>query len=271
MKLIITDLDGTLLHDDKQFNGALLDQVLQQLDQAGDHFVIATGRELKWVQKVFKGFTDRIDIVASNGAVVKPVGQPAVKTMISQDTLSDLQHFLTESGPLPTGGLRTYTDSEMYLVDGMGQIEDTTYTFMQDLYGQIHQINSLTEVPDPVTTVTGRWDVKPEDGTDMMTRLNDSELPVFATTSGYGTVDILPEGVNKAVALARLMHRINPGEAGQMVAFGDGMNDYEMLQAANQGYVMPNGTTFLLEQPEFKHVTEDNNHDGVLKTILSWA
>ena len=67
------------------------------------------------------------------------------------------------------------------------------------------------------------------------------------------------------------MHRINPGEAGQMVAFGDGMNDYEMLQAANQGYVMPNGTTFLLEQPEFKHVTEDNNHDGVLKTILSWA
>ncbi len=271
MKLIITDLDGTLLHDDKQFNGALLDQVLQQLDQAGDHFVIATGRELKWVQKVFKGFTDRIDIVASNGAVVKPVGQPAVKTMISQDTLSDLQHFLTESGPLPTGGLRTYTDSEMYLVDGMGQIEDTTYTFMQDLYGQIHQINSLTEVPGPVTTVTGRWDVKPEDGTDMMTRLNDSELPVFATTSGYGTVDILPEGVNKAVALAQLMHRINPGEAGQMVAFGDGMNDYEMLQAANQGYVMPNGTTFLLEQPEFKHVTEDNNHDGVLKTILSWA
>ncbi|SUP61047.1 Uncharacterised protein [Weissella viridescens] len=39
MKLIITDLDGTLLHDDKQFNGALLDQVLQQLDQAGDHLL----------------------------------------------------------------------------------------------------------------------------------------------------------------------------------------------------------------------------------------
>ncbi|WP_185696087.1 HAD family hydrolase [Weissella viridescens] len=271
MKFIITDLDGTLLHDDKQFNGALLDQVLRQLALTGDHFVIATGRELKWVQKVFEGFTDRIDIVASNGAVVKPLGQPAVKTMLSQDTLHDLQAFLTERGPLPTGGLRTYTDTEMYLVDGMGQIEDQTYTFMQELYGEIHQISSLTEVPGPVTTVTGRWNVTPKDGTNMMERLNASGLPVFATTSGYGTVDILPDGVNKAVALSQLVRRIDPAGPAQMVAFGDGMNDYEMLQAADQGYVMPNSTAFLLEQPEFKHVAEDNNHDGVLKTIQSWA
>lgn len=269
MEFIVTDLDGTFLDDNKHFNAALFDEVLTDWEAAGNRFVIATGRELKWVEKVFSDFVDRVDIVSSNGSVFRPLGLPEMRSMIAPETLVELQDFIEQSGLLPTGGLRTYTDDAMYLVDGMGEIEPESYAFMSSLYDGVDKIKSLAEVKMPVSTVTGRWPGNHEDGYQVMEAINQSGLPLFATTSGYGTVDILPEGVNKAIALDKLVAALGTTND-HLVAFGDGMNDYEMLKHAYTGYVMPNGNAFLLEQEEFKHAAFDNNHDGVLKTIQAW-
>ncbi|MBM7617704.1 Cof subfamily protein (haloacid dehalogenase superfamily) [Weissella uvarum] len=270
MKFIATDLDGTFLDDQKHYDADLFQQTLNRLADEQTRFVIATGRELKWIQAMFGEFTKQVDIVASNGAVVKPQDHPMIRKQISVATLADLQAFLDERQAVPSGGLRTYTDNEMYTLKGMGELDAQTYAFMEKLYDKINEIDSLAELPEPVSTVTGRWSDNHDDGYRVMQAINDSDLPLYATTSGYGTVDILPEGVNKAFALETLLQTVGDADTNQLAAFGDGMNDYEMLQLADAGYVMPNGDEFLLKQPEFKHVAEDNNHSGVLKTILNW-
>ena len=53
-----------------------------------------------------------------------------------------------------------------------------------------------------------------------------------------------------------------------VVAFGDGFNDYEMLQSVGKGYVMGNAHYKLKEALPRNEVIENNNEDGVAKKIV---
>ena len=73
----------------------------------------------------------------------------------------------------------------------------------------------------------------------------------------------MPATVNKAVGLKKLADHLGIDMA-NVAAFGDGGNDLEMLSSVGHPYVMSNATL----QGDFNHIEIDNNHDGVLKTIL---
>ena len=77
-------------------------------------------------------------------------------------------------------------------------------------------------------------------------------------------VDIIPLGINKGVAIQKLQKKLNikPEEC---VAFGDYLNDYEMMQSVYYSYAMENAI------PELKkvarYIAPPNYKNGVVKTI----
>ena len=77
-------------------------------------------------------------------------------------------------------------------------------------------------------------------------------------------VDIIPLGINKGVAIQKLQKKLNikPEEC---VAFGDYLNDYEMMQSVYYSYAMENAI------PELKkvarYIATPNYKNGVVKTI----
>jgi Cof subfamily protein (haloacid dehalogenase superfamily) len=78
-------------------------------------------------------------------------------------------------------------------------------------------------------------------------------------------VEILPPNVNKGSGLARMCDHLNIA-LDDVVAFGDGDNDYEFIQRAGWGIVMKNG------QPVVKEVADEvigwtNNEHGVVRTL----
>ena len=77
-------------------------------------------------------------------------------------------------------------------------------------------------------------------------------------------VDIIPQNINKGVAIKKLQEKlgIKPEEC---IAFGDYFNDYEMMQAVYHSYAMENAVPELKKVARF--IAPPNYENGVVKTI----
>ena len=82
--------------------------------------------------------------------------------------------------------------------------------------------------------------------------------------SGYSWVDLMRPGVHKGSAMKKLqaLKNILPEEC---MAFGDYLNDKEMLEAVGESYAMANG----LEEVKAvcKHIAPSNDENGVMRVI----
>lgn len=68
IKVIATDMDGTLLDARGQLDLPRLEKILDQLDQRGIRFVIATGNEIHRMRQLLSPLVDRVVLVVANGA-----------------------------------------------------------------------------------------------------------------------------------------------------------------------------------------------------------
>ncbi|VRN14863.1 hydrolase [Streptococcus pneumoniae] len=64
IKVIATDMDGTLLDARGQLDLPRLEKILEQLDQRGIRFVIATGNEIHRMRQLLSPLVDRVVLVA---------------------------------------------------------------------------------------------------------------------------------------------------------------------------------------------------------------
>ena len=68
IKIIATDMDGTLLDPQGQLDLPRLEKILDQLDQRGIRFVIATGNEVHRMRQLLEHLSKRVVLVVANGA-----------------------------------------------------------------------------------------------------------------------------------------------------------------------------------------------------------
>ncbi|GAK30411.1 sugar phosphatase [Weissella oryzae SG25] len=256
--LLVTDLDGTFLKDDKTFNRPAFEKLLLAWRRAGHHFAIASGRELKWIERWFDDLLTEIDVVASNGAVLQRVGRSPIAVTIRPASYVALQELIDTYPEKPTE-LHGFSTQSMYLHQAYPAMHADSLAFAKQVYNLV-LVDGFQQVKEPLTTITGHWsEVAAE---EIIKKINQADLALYATTSGYGSVDILPAGVNKAVTLKQLLAS-NAMQTTDLIAVGDGMNDLEMLALAQQGYIMPQSDQRLFDY-NFKAIDLDNNHDGVL-------
>ena len=83
---------------------------------------------------------------------------------------------------------------------------------------------------------------------------------VGATVSGLDSLDIGPAGSDKAVGVRRLAKQLGIGRK-DVVAFGDNLNDLELLRWAGRGVAMANADPSTLAVAD--EVTGTNDDDGV--------
>lgn len=83
-------------------------------------------------------------------------------------------------------------------------------------------------------------------------------------TSGYGSIDILPEGIHKAWGLEQVLKDlvIQPD---QVMAFGDSDNDIELLSYVGYSYAMENATDKV--KAVAKYMAPSHLEAGVLQVI----
>lgn len=264
IKLIATDLNGSLLHNDQSYNRPLFKQVLRQLQARGVTLVLASGNEYAHLRELFAdALADNLVLVAENGASIYQQDQlifdgslsPAAVTQFV--TVDRQQDFLRRAYVILTGAQGSYTES-----GAPQQLLDAASAY----YDNLQQVTSLRTVTDKIKKIS--ISTLPDQAAQLVEQLNtyfDGRL--HAHDSGYGVIDVVAANVGKLPAIQWLAQRLGLSAA-NIMAFGDGANDVPLLQYAAQGLAMQNADPQI--QAVATGVTQwDNEQDGVLQTILT--
>jgi len=91
-------------------------------------------------------------------------------------------------------------------------------------------------------------------------------LEAEIVVSGEHWVDVMRPGVNKGRALIRLQHELKITRE-QTMAFGDYLNDAEMLDAAGHSYAMSNAHPSI--RARARHIAPSNEEAGVITSIVA--
>ncbi|ODP97801.1 MULTISPECIES: Cof-type HAD-IIB family hydrolase [unclassified Salinivibrio] len=229
-KLVASDLDGTLLTPEHRI-APYTKQVLQQLHQQGIHFVFATGRHHVDVASIRETVGIPAYMITSNGARVHDsndqlVYQHNVDPAIVANLINEVKHD-------PTVTIHLYRDNDWLL----SKMDEELARYHQDSGFNAKEFD--VENP-PVDNIAKIFFIRHDHDHllkyehQFLSQYGDNISIAFSTPF---CLEVMGNGVSKGAALEEVArrHQLNLADC---IAFGDGMNDVEMLRAAGRGLVM---------------------------------
>ena len=266
IKVIATDMDGTFLDDKGSYDRERFERVFALLKAKGIRFVVASGNHMRRLSMIFEGMVDDLSYVAENGAhVLENNVELCHHHLPSEAILSCLAYF---EGKHKDYRITVSTANHIYMVEGATfSAEDFMIDEeqLQTFLNRITHIKDLTCLPtdEPVVKIGMMF---PLDACEQLiadfNQAFDGKLT--AVTSGYGAIDVITTGVHKAWGLQHLLDKwqISPDE---VMAFGDGENDIELLALAKYSYAMANAPESV--KAVANYLAPDHRDNGVLKVI----
>ena len=269
-KLILTDLDGTLLDDNKRLSPANR-AALERAARLGAQVVLATGRSYPALTQELRDLSFLRYFILMNGAKVwdRQTNQILYRAEIDLDTAFRVFDLIE---PLDA-------TVDCYQSD-MGYMPRRYYDHL-DYY-----------VPDPVSNLTLRSIRRPvEDlratvlanGTDIQKiqcyfphlELRPQVMELLARKVPYliqsismpANLELNAPGATKGTALQALCQTLSI-DASDAVAFGDGTNDLDMFRTAGIGVAMANAHPDALAAAD--QIAPANTEDGVAQVLSQW-
>ena len=229
IKLIASDMDGTLLDGEGNVPPETFD-LIKRLRTAGIGFVASSGRRFDTLQELFARVSDQMDFVASNGAQVVVAGRLVDREVFSHAALRRLKDVVDLFDGLH---LVVFDRKISYLLDDEERFE-------RELDKNLPNPLRVRDLPHPDTSII-KASIYVDDAVMDMAYILEREMGedfVFAP-SGRKWIDVMQRGVSKATGVSQVLdaHGIR---ADEMMAFGDSMNDYEILRMAGTSVAMGN-------------------------------
>lgn len=266
IRMIATDMDGTLLDGQGRLDLPRLTTILDELDKRDIRFVVATGNEIGRMRKLFgTELTRRITFVVANGARIFEGEDKIVEQHWDSHLVQDVLEYF--AGRERNYHLVANLQNGPHTLEGMDfPIIDRIMTEerAREFYRQIHFLSDFQEL-DKEAVIKMSIVVDEEQTSSVTQRINqDFAGRLNAVTSGYGAIDLLPRGIHKGWGLRSLMERWKI-DADKIMAFGDSENDLEMLELAGYSFAMENGEEKVKSMA--KYIAPSNSEAGVLQVL----
>lgn len=238
IKLIASDLDGTLLKNGVQELSPDIFHIIRELKKKGIYFVAASGRQYYNLRLLFEPVKDDILYIAENGSLCICNDKTISKGFIERDL-----------------GIRIFHTAREY--DGchcLLSCESACYTDSKDpkfihhirnvLRNDLRVVDNLEDIAEPFLKVAvcdfeGTKNIEP-----YFQKKFSQEIKI--TTSGLIWIDFIAPNGDKGTALSNLASYLGI-HAEECMAFGDRYNDLEMLQFAGRSYAMEDAAPGLAE------------------------
>ncbi|MFB9234573.1 HAD family hydrolase [Plantactinospora siamensis] len=255
-RLIATDIDGTLIHEDHTLSRRTADTLARLVD-SGTHVVLVTGRPVRWLSLVYEQLTVPVPAVCANGAVVyDPVADAVLRAdPLAPDLLAEVARRLRAEVP----GAVFAVEVE----DGRSMRHDPTWPIRpyEDDHPAVRPFDTDADLmaAPAVKLLVRAGDRDP----DLFVKLVAGAVAGLAEathSSNSGLVEISAAGVTKAAGLAWLCSRYGIDES-EVLAFGDMPNDVPMLAWAGRSVAVANAHPRVLEIADDR--TGSNDEDGV--------
>ena len=257
-RLIATDLDGTLLRDDKTVSPRTV-AALAAAEAAGIEVFFVTGRPARWMGVVSEHLASHGMAIVGNGAAVFDLRAGALIEAFplpESDALA-VAHALREAVPGTafaverTTVFRREPGYEALEPDGPGACAPIEELLAQDRSQPILKLLAKHPSIDPDDFLAAALTVAGPHAE--ITRSSETAL-----------LEISGAGVSKATTLAKCCAERGV-TAAEVVAFGDMPNDQAMLSWAGTSYAVANAHPHVLAATRFH--TASNEEDGVARVI----
>lgn len=257
IKMIITDLDGTFLNNQGDYDRDFFRLVNDLMAKQNIQFVACTGKQCERVEELFGSYSDKIWIVGDSATAIKHNGEfvyrSFIQNQIGQRIIATLEqaskeHVIiacTSNGAVIKSNLPSHLKQKV-----------------RGSYTTIIEVDDLTTITDDFIKIT----VYDENGQCPQTRthLTPYENEVYIVVSEAAWIDITEYNVHKGNTIKKLQQMLNVTYH-ETMAFGDGYNDIELLEQANYSFAMRNA--FDDTKAVAKFITGSNNESAVMKTI----
>ncbi|CAM3257143.1 Cof-type HAD-IIB family hydrolase [Lactiplantibacillus plajomi] len=262
IKLIATDLNGTLLRADQSFDQQRFKRVLTGLKERNIPLVLSSGNQYAHLQQLFKNvLADNLIMVAENGASIFEGNQQVFDGSLTTAQREQFVRHDRQQAP--------FKDAYVILVGQHGSYTESgapakLVAMARQFYDNLQLVDDLATVRDAISKIS--VSALPGTAAKLVEKINRYFAGhLRAHDSGYGVVDIVDRHVGKLPAVQLLAE--NRGiQADEIMAFGDGANDVPLLRFAGHSFAMQNAKPEI--QAAAQHVTMcDNDHAGVLATI----
>lgn len=260
IKLIASDMDGTLLNDKKEMPEKTF-YLIKELHKRGIKFTVASGRQHLSLLNLYDEIKDEITFVAGNGSVIIDKGEVISTSAINRDVVTEVLSTIEQiPGLIPT----------ICGLDAVYMLPDNILSTLEDYLIDSHFpnykiIQNVSEIPESEQILQiAIFDPKNNSRSNIFEPLKHLQDRCHLAVSGDEWLDIMAIGTNKGVAIAKLQAMLSANYEETMV-FGDELNDYEMMQTAYYSYAMENAVAPIKEIANF--VAPSNEDEGVIKII----
>lgn len=256
IKLVATDIDGTLLPEGTdQINPELYDAI-RELKKRGVMFVAASGRQYASMYHIFEPVANDIIFIAENGSNVMCRGKNMANSFLDPALAEEVVRYLRTLENCETG---LSTPETMYIESEDPEIQEL---LMNGYHGNVEWTEDLVKLCGHTNKIC----VRRKEGVepireDIMKRFGD-RLNVMV--AGAVWIDFMSKSSDKGMALAKIQELMHISKE-ETMAFGDNGNDIGMLRQAGESYAVANARPEVKEAA--KHIAPANTEDGVLRTI----
>jgi len=271
--LVFFDVDGTLVTRNNHIPKSTI-QAIEQLKQNDVLPVIATGRAPVLIQEIAKKL--KIDsYIAMNGQYIVYQGEVIYENPIDMGLIDKLVTFAAEN----QDGIILSTRDEIIAnsvisLTSRGRL----FTFLKGIVGLIPERIQLYLWERMMKETPAKEDYEDKDIFMMNINANQQEEIAYRekfdeyltfTRANERSMDIINKGASKAQGAQKLMAKLDIPKQ-QTYAFGDGLNDLELIQFVGTGVAMENGFEELKAASDFitRSVFDDGIAHGLKKLEL---
>lgn len=255
IKLIVSDIDGTLVEDGGSSLNPELFSTILKLKGQGIHFAAASGRHVASIEYLFEPIRDKIFYLGDNGAYVGCWGRNLFLTELDRQLVPELMEDIKALG------LDILVDcAECVYVDSKNEAYVRWLT--EGYHFRMNRVEDVRQVAEPVIKISAcRMSGVQELAQPLIKKYGDR---LKVTLSGSQWVDIMCPEVNKgnAVRLLQESLKIRPEET---LVFGDQLNDVEMMRQAYYSFAVANARPETIKAARF--LADENIRDGALKIM----
>jgi Cof subfamily protein (haloacid dehalogenase superfamily) len=251
VKLVVTDMDGTLLNPESEVSNRFFIQ-FEELKKRNIHFVVASGRQYQSILEKLHYIKNDISIIAENGGIMKHNNVEQVLLQLSPKNIKKALKILRQI-------------KEVYIVlcgRKSAYIETSNPEFISTFsryYSEYSIVEDLTKVTDDefIKIAVYHYDCSE---TNIFPHINALKTEMQVIVSGQNWIDISHVDANKGYALKILQKNLGITKE-ETMAFGDYNNDLQMLELAHFSYAMENAHSQVKKIARFK--TKSNSEEGV--------
>ena len=251
-KSIFLDIDGTILKPDHTYDESTKDAINQIMEQRMDVF-LATGRPLHELDELseqlgidsFIGYNGAYAVYQNDVILNEPMDRDIIEQYIEISNeydheivfyTSEKNYFTSLDSPLVKDFIDTFElkKNELFTYDVSEHILGVTVMGLDETEPTLYELES---------------------------NINLAQVNLEGLTHCY---DVIRSNVNKGKAIQRVFDLLDITKE-QTIAFGDGMNDVEMLQTVGEGFAMANSHPDLFQYA--KHKTTSVSDSGIFNGL----